>query len=278
MSAYRVCVLGNSHSAALHMAWTNRLAGTMPGVALSFFAAKSQLLRNLSLEDGKLLPRDADLADALVLSSGGLSHVEIGRYDAFLLAGLGVRITLTALCQEHGTVAHRKWGEVETLVSEACFAAMLEAGLADNPAFWLLDRIRETGSTAPVLICPTPFYSDVELDRRFMRRHARLGDPAFRAMVIEQGRALATALAARRGGEMLWQDESTIASPGYTKREFARAALRLGKEASEDGKHMNEDFGAIVLANALTRLGGLGGSQAAGADRIVPFPGPRRSA
>ena len=271
MTAYRVCVLGNSHSAALHMAWKNRLAAATPNVAMTFFAAKSQMLRHVTLRDGVLVPDDRELADKIALTSGGLTRIVLGDYDAFVLGGLGMRVTFTGLCQDHGTLAHARWEMPKTLVSAACFRAMLAAGLSDNLAFWLLDRIRESGSTAPVLMCPTPFYSDVELERKMMRRHARLGDDAFRAQVLEEGRGIAVGLAARRGGEVIWQDDSTVSAPGFTKREFARAAERLGKAPEDDGRHMNEDFGAIVLGNALRRLDALSDGRVQGGDTVVPF-------
>lgn len=274
MSVYNVCVLGNSHSAALNMAWKNRLAPAMPHVAVTFFAAKSQMLRHLVAKDGMLLSDGDDaLAQSFAGTSGGPSEVEIARYDAFVLSGLGVRIALSSLCQEHGTLGHRAWGAVENLVSAACFRAMLAAGLSDNLAFWLLDRIREAGSAAPVLICPTPLYSDVELERPFMRKHPRLLDRDFRASVMTEGKAIAIALASRHGGEMVWQDDVTVASPGYTKREYTREALKLVKEPINDGKHMNEDFGEIVLTNALRRLDELSGDRVLGVDKVVPFPG-----
>lgn len=276
MSAYAVCVLGNSHSAALNMAWKNRLAPTMPNISTTFFAAKSQMLRHLVSKDGTLIAGDDGLAESFAGTSGGLSRVEIARYDAFVLAGLGVRIALSSLCQEHGTVDHLKWGAVENLVSVSCFRAMLAAGLSDNLAFWLLDRIRESGSAAPVLICPTPLYSDVELERPFLRKHPHLSDRKFRASVMAEGKAIALELAARHGGEMVWQDDATIASPGYTKREYTRAALKLVKEPIDDGKHMNEDYGAIVLTNALRRLDELSGGRVLGA--VVPFPARKTSA
>ncbi|HWA91341.1 MAG TPA: hypothetical protein VG889_14995 [Rhizomicrobium sp.] len=271
MTPYRVCVLGNSHSAALHMAWKNRLAPEMANVAMTFFAAKSQLMRHMTLTNGVLVPDDRELGDLLAATSGGLRRIDLSGYDAFVLAGLGARITLTALCKDHGTVAHGRWGEPDNLVSQNCFRAMLAAGLADNIAFWLLDRIRESGSTAPALICPTPLYSEIELERPFMRRHPRLGDAAFRAAVMEEGKRIAFDLAAAHGGEMVWQDESTIAAPGYTKREFARAALRLGKNPTDDGKHMNEDYGVVVLGNVLKRLDALSEGRVLARDTVVPF-------
>jgi hypothetical protein len=277
MSAYAVCVLGNSHTAALQRAWRNRLAAAVPNVTLTFFAARSQKLRHVALKEGTLVPDDDDLAESLAMTSGGLSQVELGRYDAFLMAGLGARITLTSLCTEHGTVDHLQWGAVEHLVSRTCFRAMLAAGLTDNLAFWLLDRIRESGSAAPVLICPTPFYSDIELERPMLRKHPRLSDAAFRARVIDEGKAIAFEEAARHGGEIVWQDDSTIGSPGYTKRAFTHNALRLGKEASDDGKHMNEDYGGIVLTKAFERLDQLSGGRVLGGEKVVPCPG-RKSA
>ena len=265
VTPYSVCVIGNSHTAAFAQAWKSHLEPELPGVSLTFFAANLQKLVHLVYEDGAFTTHDKELAEGLAMTSGGLTRAEIAAYDAFLLVGLGLRITVTSLCGQYGTVQHRAWGPVGTLVSNAVFAAMVEGALKEPQPFWILEKIRAAG-TQPVLLCATPFRSDKEVSWSFTRKNRRFADDTFRSKVIAQCQEIGSALAVRHGAEFVWQDESTISVPGFTKAEYAQGALRLGKARLEDGLHMNEEFGRVMLMRALTRLDEVSGGRVFGKD------------
>lgn len=274
MKDYSICVIGNSHAAALNMAWKKRLAPVTSGVSFTFFAAMSQHLRQLEFEDGVLSPATRELSDKLAATSGGRTRIKLSQYDAFVLAGLGVRIALPALCEDHGIVDHLKWGPVKYLVSRNCFDAMIRTAFADNLAFDLLDIVRKV-SKRPVLICPTPYRTETDLEKPSLRDHRRLRDAKFRGLVVENAMRVADDVAARRKGEVLWQEESTIGTPGYTKAEFARGALRLEK-TGDDGMHMNEDFGYLTVVAILRKLDEMTNGDVLGADTVVPFTRARK--
>src|SRR5262249_9467769 len=138
-----ICVIGNSHAAAIKQAWTDAAPGWGDGTTLTFFAAKAQLLRDLALEDGALVARSDELAAMLRLTSGGSDEIALDAYDGFILIGLGLRFNIASLCDNVGTAAHLKWGPSAKLVSRACFAAMIEADLQDeNMALAVLAWIR----------------------------------------------------------------------------------------------------------------------------------------
>ncbi|HEX4861610.1 MAG TPA: hypothetical protein VFV07_10265 [Rhizomicrobium sp.] len=263
MKPFSLCAIGNSHAATYHTAWKNAFARDLPHLTLTFFAANGSDLEHLAFEDGAFVARDEKLAAQLALTSGGAQRIAIQDYDAFLLIGLGVRINIRRLIEGFGTVEHRRWGEVETLISRACFTAMTQAVLNDNQAFRLLDRIRETG-TQPALVLPTPYRSDAEAGWTFLRKHRRLADSAFRAKLIAQVEEIGTALVRRYGAEILWQDESTLGAPGFSKAEYAQNPERLGSTAVDDGMHMNEAYGRIMLTRALARLDEMSGGRVLG--------------
>jgi hypothetical protein len=265
VTPYSVCAIGNSHTAMFAKAWKSDLEQQLPGVSITFFGANSQKLSHLVYEDGAFTAHEKELADGFAMTSGGLTRAEIAAYDAFLLIGLGLRITVTSLCGPYGTAQHRQWGPVDTLVSEAVFAAMVEGALKEPQPFWILEKIRSVGKQ-PVLLCATPFRSDKEASWSFTRKNRRFADDNFRGKVIAQCQEIGSALALRHGGEFVWQDESTISLPGFTKAEYAQGALRLGKAELEDGLHMNADFGKIALTRALTRLDELSGGRVFGGD------------
>jgi hypothetical protein len=264
VTPFSVCVVGNSHAATYHTAWKNALAHSLPHLSLTFFAATGNDLELLAFEDGAFVPRNRTLGRQFAITSGGTRRVAVGEYDAFLLIGLGVRINIRALVEGFGTLQHRGWGAVDTLVSRACFTAMAEAALSDNHALWALDAIR-TVSTRPVLILPTPYRSDAEAGWTFLRKHRRLQNAAFRAKLIAQVEEIGSAFVRRRGGEILWQDETTVDVPGFTKAEFAQNPERLGSAAVDDGMHMNEAYGRIMLTRALERLDAMSGRGVLGA-------------
>ncbi len=265
VTPYSVCVIGNSHTAAFARAWKSRVEPTLPGTSLTFFAANSAKLAHLIYEDGAFTTRDKELAEGLAMTSGGLTRAEVAAYDAFLMVGLGMRITVTSLCGPFGTTEQRQWGAVDTLVSKACFAAMVEGALKEPQPFWMLEKIRESGPK-PVLLCATPFRSDKEASWSFTRKNRRFADDTFRGKVIAQCQEIGSAMALRHGAEFVWQDESTISVPGFTKAQYAQGAQRLGKATLEDGLHMNEDFGHIALMRALTRLDEISGGRVFGKD------------
>src|SRR5262249_13824276 len=151
MARYSICVIGNSHSAALIYAWKNRRPAVRRGVSLTFFAAQKQYLQYLSLADRRLVPDDPELATRLYHTSGGAHWIYIPRYDPFVLAGLHVRPDVSVLCEQYGCTDHLKWGDVATLVSKSCFETILEASITNNLAFHLVDVIRSV-TPAPILI------------------------------------------------------------------------------------------------------------------------------
>lgn len=274
MNGYSLCIIGNSHTAAIKQAWTNRAPAVAPDFSLTFFAARAPQFKALDCRQSALVPSDGEFEDRLRMTSGGKDRIEIDRYDAFVLIGLGFRINMITLCGECGVVEHLQWGPVERLLSHACFASVIETALMDSVAIGLLDKIRAV-SNRPVLICPSPFRSEKELRESPHRVRPRLSDAEFYRPIVAQTKAIAERIAAERGGEMVWQDDATIATPGFTKAEFAAGALRLqtpaGRTPGDDGQHMNEDFGALMLSAILARLNALSGG------RVLAAP-PRASA
>lgn len=273
MKDLSICVIGNSHAAAIKQAWSNRTPGSAGGVSLTFFCAKAVLMRSMELRGGALVPTDPALADMFRYTSGGHDRIEIARYDAFILIGLGFRFSLIQICDNCGTIEHTKWGPIETIVSKACFNAMIQSHL-ESMALDLMADIRKC-TDRPILICPTPFRTEEDLRENLVRRNPRLAEPEFCAALMDDVEAIGSALVARHNGEVVWQDENTVSLPGFTQREFSFGAVRFSEGDAEagdaDGMHMNEDYGRIMLAAALARLDAP--AELGGAARPVP-PAP----
>jgi hypothetical protein len=249
---YSACVLGSSHSACVKNAWSHRDLGTAQGFSMTFFAAKSVSLRQLDYRDGALVPNNPKLAEMLELTSGGLNRIEIGKYDAFVLIALNFAADLPEICERYRVISQpstepdQRW-----LLSRACFQALIASELRRSLAIELARKLRAL-TDRPILICPKPFPAVSIVAPGPECDPAALG-PAFALYV-----AAATQVAEENGAEMVWPPAETMVVPGFTKRQYAEGGLRMqGKQSDKtqaDGKHMNEDYGALVCDSVLRKL------------------------
>jgi hypothetical protein len=252
----QVCIIGNSHVAALKLAWTNGASELHRGLALSFFSAQNYMLDQIEREGRTLAPQRRDAAEKLRFTSGGLDRIEIDRYDAIVLVASGFGIDIPKLRSQCGTPAHEDFSRVEQLVSTACFDAVLEATFESSRAIALIDMIREVAPDKTVVLAAAPYMSARLLDGN---DELHMREPAALRELVARARAIGERVAAERGCPVIWQDKSTVAKPGFTHRAFNRDAARFSlrdgwtlKEA--DDKHGNEAYGRLVLAAVLGRL------------------------
>ena len=273
MTAYSVCVLGSSHTAALKQAWTNRPQATRDGFAMTFFAARGLQLNHLVCRDGVLVPKKPELRETIMYTSGGEDRVEIGKYDAFVLVALGFNIDVTELGSQGGIVEHLKWGPVEPLLSHSLFEEVTRTALEASLAMKMAKTIRAF-SDRPILVCPRPFPSETVLGDEPHSGDAKLHDAAFLETILTLGKSAAVEVAKKHGCEVIWQDESTTRLPGFTRAEFSQSPSLLfrgqGGRRSDPGGHMNEDYGAGVLTAALHRLDETSGG------RVLALPVTRK--
>ncbi|GLS86078.1 hypothetical protein GCM10010873_10520 [Cypionkella aquatica] len=91
----RVCVIGNSHIAALKLGWDALLAADPAAwaeVKPTFFGAPSDGMRHIKLEDGCIVPKRKDIAEHFQRMSGGQDKITLADYDGFFLVGLNVSV------------------------------------------------------------------------------------------------------------------------------------------------------------------------------------------
>ena len=89
----RICVIGNSHVAAIKSAW-DEISCAHLSHELHFFAAPRSDLRDLELVGSYLAPKTEELAKNLTYTSGGKAKIELDIFDTFLICGLGLKIPL----------------------------------------------------------------------------------------------------------------------------------------------------------------------------------------
>ncbi len=106
----RLCLLGNSHVAALKLGFS--------GSEAVFFASPSRTLRTLQPQDGELVSTDPDLRRRLAKSSGGAETIRVSEFDAFLVVGCALGLaSATGIYKLHRLPQHFENGE--QVISEA---------------------------------------------------------------------------------------------------------------------------------------------------------------
>ena len=256
MSAFPICVIGNSHVGALGVAWAKAPPPVRDGVTMTFFGARAGAIEPMRLVDGVFVPTSEDQRSAYMRTSGGRDRIECGDYKAFVLVPAGISfVHFLKQVGNLGTVQSRKWVPVAELVSEPVFRAVIEARLEASSGPRLLEQIRGV-STAPILVCPQPCRSETFLERygddpRWKNASAHL------PYLYRLFQTASDAVVFRHGGETIWQDPSTMRFPGVTKDEFRIGAISLGKgcgRRKSDTLHMNQSFGVLTLVDVFRRL------------------------
>lgn len=239
----RICVIGNSHAAALKSGW-DRIGPDWPDRSLTFFAAIGMRLRHLQ-SDGAVLRSDhAALKQNMAATSGGSTEIDLSAYDLFLIAGLLLEVPLTD---------PRQSAAVRTFARNA----------ARNSLAVQLARMVRKGTDRPIVLLPEPLKSasqDSE-DRADRMRSVYAGE------IAELNAGLDIV-----GARICGQPAQTIVGGG-TDAVFSRAAPMLQravgdsvkKRAKGDDVHMNGDFGALWLGKLFDELSDGGAGESADA-------------
>ena len=256
--SFSICFLGNSHVAAIKQAWTNRSPAVAPGVSVTFFSAGTHLLKQLRLRDGIWMAGSEPLREKLAYTSGGPDSIALKTFDAFVLFGSGFGLDIPKFCDGYDLADVSGRAIEGTPLSRAAFAAMIEAQLENSIAVELIDTINSV-SGKPVLLCAAPFLSERVLEEEeAVRSQKRFQDRAFLEFVVAAARTAGANIAARHRHDVMWQEESSIGVPGFTRLEFGtdpvRFAMKGFKIPPTDRKHGNEDYGLLMLNAVLRRL------------------------
>ncbi|MCB6176731.1 hypothetical protein LHP98_01135 [Rhodobacter sp. Har01] len=248
----RLCVIGNSHLAALKLGWDALSRAGDPAwakVTPVFFGAPRDGMRQVRLDDGCIVPARKDIGEQFALMSGGQTRIRLGDYDGFVLVGLNVSIKrILRLYRTH-----------------------LWYGLADDPRKTLLhsgvatDFLTERyGSTllvqtaallrgavsAPIVALAEPFWASWVRAERDAKpdygwdKAISAGDAAALAGMF---RSTVTAALAPHAS-FVPQPPQTVEDGILTAAPYNKDASRLisGDGGGTDAAHMNGAFGAAL--------------------------------
>jgi len=252
---FSLCVLGNSHTAAIKHAWERQPPRVADGFEMQFFAAAQKQLDKLAFKDGQFEAGSEQLRRKFFQTSSSHAPVDIAAYDGFLLVGLGFDIDVTNWGGSVSTPEEARWEEVRELVSDACFREIARYRLLGTLAVRFARDIRRA-SRAPMLLAAVPFPSELAMNTKRAQKLPQLREDGYLGPFIARCKDAAEELMAEMDCGIVWQDASTLARPGFTRKEFNvnGAVFSERGDDPDDLEHMNADFGLLTLNNVLARL------------------------
>lgn len=229
----KLCVIGNSHSACLKLAW-EQLQTRYLDHSITFFAQRGIGMSGLMPRGKMLVPAGEALRQAMLHTSGGHATIDLPNFDAVLIVGF-----LWGYPPSTGYYSH---------------AAAQQALIDVTPktlAIRLLRKIRQV-SDIPVFLAHQPLRSDdSDIDGS--------ADLAPYRRLVE---VLNSAFMESEGAVLLSQPPQTIARSFFTRREFAVGSLRLDigdgdtdeNPYADPRSHMNTRYGDIYLSTHLPTI------------------------
>lgn len=255
----RLCVIGNSHIAALKLGWD---ADTAAGQARrdlfdpTFFGAPRDGMRNVDFADGCLVPTRKDTADYFKLISGGQDRISLADYDAFLLVGLNISSKRILRFYKTHAWAGLTGTAGKVVVHPAFAAEYLAERYADTRMISIATTLRR-GTERPIFAVAEPHWaswakSASEVSNFGWAAAIATGD----APAIGQVFLQAVRQAFAPYGQIVAQPEETVEDSIMTQAAFNKDASRLitGDGGGTDASHMNAAYGQAVWSRLATAL------------------------
>lgn len=251
----RLCILGNSHVAALRDAWMQH-PGRWPGLTLHFLAAPKDGLLHTTVQDGRLVPT-CDSSRTALLHSCGISDITLADHDGFVVAGASICLqSILPLYRDarwHGLPSFARDTDVVASISGAAAQAAMTAILQDRMGSILVSRLR-ANTDLPIVLTSQPRISAAVLrsPRPEMRLHKVAIDHGDSNALGANFDTAALGLFAGLGCRFLPQPPQTVSHGVLTDLAFMNGALRLTAAMTQpqlktDISHANALYGALLI-------------------------------
>lgn len=251
----KIAIIGHSHVAALKRAAD--LGAPPPGVSLRFFGSSGSVRPQLRLEGNRIVSGSRPTRQSYLLTAG-IDHIDLDAFDAFAMIGFTFEIrAFLNIFRAHTRYEHAEFAPAMQIASRAALETVMADILAAAPG-WDLGRAIRERTAKPVLMVPSPCPSEDILKRRSFRRFARTFDGPYPALVYEEFRTRAQAIADRGGFIYVPHAAELLARPALTKPEYGIGSGDVGWTPDSQGPkrradewHMNADYGRLVLDDVL---------------------------
>lgn len=233
----RLCIVGNSHIAALKAGWDAEIGAVFPASYPTFFGVRGGGLTRLVVDGGTLTSDNAQIQRELAFTSGGQTRIDPKRFDAVLVYGLCRNVNRQV--RNHGVGYSRQ--ALETALLDYWAATSLVG---------IMQKLRQ--------ITDLPIYgghSPLEAAKDVTESE---DTSSYRAFLADSNQQVFRYLDV----ELIGQPLQTIVNGNATTIGFAIGSQRLAVGAGNDKvphentetRHMNADFGALWLRHFLNGL------------------------
>jgi hypothetical protein len=235
----RVCIIGNSHIAALKLAIRDGLFRS-DGLEVVFWGVTGNGFQDIVFDGGRLVSPDTEFV--LRVSDGRYETIDPDAFDAIVIHGPAVRYTRLFESLRHDNTS-LVW------YSAACLREGVASWIEANHASTLIRAMR--GSYKGRIVCsPMPLiaahsghFKDQQVEAAELDRlDGVLGD-VYRGI----------------GAEYLPQPRETVTENKYTIADYSIGSVRLGgdlkvQHGRTDFQHMNAQYGRLVLEKLAAHL------------------------
>ncbi|MGH1579165.1 hypothetical protein [Planktotalea sp.] len=244
-----LCVIGNSHVAALKDGWPP-VDEAAAHVRAEFFGCLKDGMKSFGEVEGKLGPRDAEAAEFFKGIATTGDFVEPEKYDAFVLTGMKFfPNNLIRNYANFATPSTRNHQSARNFVSDATMVEALWDELKNGMMLHTARTLR-AHSDAPIFLVWQPFLSEVltqiEWREALYRPILEAGDGAF----IQRIMAGLDRRLEDEGFQVLRQPQETICEGVMTEKRFSEGSKQFRKGGGSEHRaldvfHMNADFGRL---------------------------------
>lgn len=229
----KICVVGNSHLAALKNGW-DECKSDYKDIDLFFFGSTRDRMLGLSVTNDVIAPAadNKALLRQLEIVSGGKTSIRPSEYDAFIVYGLLLRVP----------PLDYRWSEA---VSKLTCSDAYRASVAS----YVVSLIRAV-SDRKILVGPVPLKSSPA-----KAPHVR----SDRLVSYEKSARFLGESVANSGAQFVRQPSETIGDGWFTKDAYSKGAVSLigGKNVeAADTLHMNSMFGEKCIHKMIKILTG----------------------
>lgn len=248
----RLCMIGNSHVAAMRLAWSAAAPG-YPDIDAVIYGAHAKNLVTASISDDASLGCDG--APFWAFSKAGepsrAISIPLGSFDRFVIVGCDFGPIDVFRAYRRYSFSGLK-GRRRQLLTRDLFVRAVMQNVNESAALVLAELIGRTVSV-PIYLVPTP----LPAEKGYLDPEKITMEPYQAASAAGDGEALmsvydeiCTRLAAR-GLTVFPQHPATMASPISTRQVYSENSVRLRADRNllhpeDDYFHMNEDYGAIM--------------------------------
>lgn len=235
----RLCIVGNSHLAALKLAIQEGLFDPQ-NFDITFWGLAGRAFETIRYDAGCFITPHQE--SVLEVSDGRYDKLPATEFDAVIFYGAALELArVLASLHRAGSGLHS--------YSDALLREGLERWIGTGPAYALARSLR-ADYEGRVLMCGLPFRSE---------ESRSLAAVSMSPQDLSRLNALVSDILSANHLEYVAQPLTTVVENKYTKKEYSWKSTRLYKDLSvrhpeNDYGHMNEHYGAHVMAEISERL------------------------